>query len=107
MDIIVKDGMYVTTKALYYKNVVVPQGFVFDGVTIKAPFTFLFSNKDLRNGIRASCFHDYMCKNKHMYKRKYATKILCELWEHDGLNKFKVKIVYHCVNIYQLFKCWK
>ena len=55
---------YHTLVSLEYEGIKIPAGFEFDGVTVKAPFTFLFSNKDLRQGIRASCFHDWMCNHK-------------------------------------------
>lgn len=98
---------YRTIKELKYKDIVVPKGFEFDGVTVKAPFTFLFSNKDLRQGIRASCFHDYMCQHKDKYKRKYATDILVEVWQEDGLEDFKAWFVRWSVNLYQWFNGWR
>ena len=85
----------------------VPKGFIFDGVTVKAPFTAIFSNKDLRKGIRASCFHDWMCKHKQDYRRSYATGVLVKLWHENGLGAVKAGIVYICVEAYQLFKNWK
>lgn len=97
---------YRTIKELKYKDIVVPKGFEFDGVTVKAPFTFLFSNKDLRQGIRASCFHDYMCQHKDKYKREYATNILVEIWQEDGLEDFKAWFVRWSVNLYQWFNGW-
>lgn len=98
---------YRTIKELKYKDIVVPKGFEFDGVTVKAPFTFLFSNKDLRQGIRASCFHDYMCQHKDKYKREYATDILVEVWQEDGLEKWKSYLVRLAVNVYQWFNGWQ
>lgn len=98
---------YVTLKKLQYMDIEVPEGFVFDGVTIKAPFTFIFSNKDLRQGVRASCFHDFMCRNKTQYKRKQASLILADLWKQDGLNPFKVWIVFWCVELYQWCRGWR
>lgn len=100
----VKDIHYITLKEMKYKGVIVPKGFEFDGVTVKAPFTFLFSNRDLRRGIKASCFHDYMCKHKENYSRTFATDLLVELWKKNGLNPIKAWIVKESVNIYQLFK---
>ncbi len=98
---------YITLKKITYRNIVVPKGFTFDGVTIPAPFTMLFSNKDLRQGIKASCIHDFMCRNKDKYKRKEATDILIELWLENGLNKFKAQIAKISINIYQYIKGWK
>lgn len=98
---------YITLKELTFRNVNVPKGFVFDGVTVKAPFTMLFSQKNLRNGVRASCFHDFMCMQKNIYKRRKATKILCDIWHQDGLGKIKTFVVYYLVDIYQLLKGWK
>lgn len=97
---------YRTVKELKYKDITVPKGFEFDGVTVKAPFTFLFSNKDIRQGIRASCFHDYMCRHKDKYKREYATDILVEVWQEDGLEDFKAWFVRWSVNLYQWFNGW-
>lgn len=99
---------YVTLKDLEHDSVIVPKGYVFDGVTVKAPFTFIFSNKDLRKGIRASCFHDWICEHRSEYTRKYATDMLVDIWKKDGLNKFKAFIAKISVNVYQFFRGgWK
>ena len=99
---------YVTLNALKYENIEVPSGYVFDGVTVKAPFTFIFSNKDLRQGIRASCFHDWLCLHKKDYSRKYATDVLVDIWKEDGLNSWKAFFVKISVNLYQKFQGgWK
>lgn len=98
---------YITLKCLSYKNLFIPKGFIFDGVTVKAPFTLLFSNKDLRKGILASCFHDYMCRHKDIYKRKDATKVLIDLWIKEGLPKWKSYIVFVCVELYQFCCGWR
>lgn len=98
---------YVTLRDLRHDNIIIPKGFVFDGVTVKAPFTFIFSNKDLRQGIRASCIHDWMCNHKDQFRRNYATRMLVDLWKQDGLKKFKAVIVYVCVELYQICKGWK
>lgn len=37
------NGKYVTLESLKYKDIEVPSGFEFDGVTVMAPFTLLFS----------------------------------------------------------------
>ena len=103
----VKGLKYVTLKELHYDGITLPKGFEFDGVTVKAPFTFLFSNKDLRQGIRASCFHDWMCQHKNEYFRAYATKVLVDIWREDGLEPFKAWFVKVCVNAYQWLKGWK
>lgn len=104
----VKGIHYITLKQMKYDRVIVPKGFEFDGVTVKAPFTLLFSNKDLRRGIKASCFHDYMCKHKDQYSRTYATNILVDLWKKEGLNIIKASIVKISVNAYQKIKGgWK
>ena len=103
---LVENG-YITLREISFRNVIVPKGFVFDGVTVKAPFTLLFSQKNLRNGIRASCFHDYMCKRKTLYKRSYSTKILVKLWKNDGLGSVKAGIVYCLVEMYQYLRGWK
>ncbi|OPZ88209.1 MAG: hypothetical protein BWY74_03216 [Firmicutes bacterium ADurb.Bin419] len=102
----IKDGMYMTLEEVRYKNIVVPKGFVFDGVTVKRLFRFMFSNKDLIKGLKASCIHDYMCRHKKLYGRKTATKYLVDIWVADGLSLFKANIVSFCVNFYQFFKKW-
>lgn len=108
MEFGIKGLNYVTLQELRHDHLIVPKGFEFDGVTVKAPFTFIFSSKDLRKGIRASCFHDYMCRDKSKYYRRYATKVLVEIWEHDGLSPFKGWIVKVFVNAYQAIKGgWK
>lgn len=103
----VKGLKYVTLKELHYDGITVPKGFEFDGVTVMAPFTLLFSNKDLRQGIRASCFHDWMCQHKDEYSREYATKVLVDIWKEDGLESLKAWFVKVCVNAYQWLKGWK
>lgn len=69
LDFAVYGINYVTLRDLEHDSVIVPKGYVFDGVTVKAPFTFIFSNKDLRKGIRASCFHDWLCEHRSQYTR--------------------------------------
>ena len=103
----VKGLKYVTLKELHYDGITLPKGFEFDGVTVKVPFTLLFSNKDLRQGIRASCFHDWMCRHKNEYSHEYATKVLVDIWKEDGLEPFKAWFVKVCVNAYQWLKGWK
>lgn len=98
---------YITFREITFKNVTVPKGFIFDGVTVKTPFTFLFSNKTLRQGIKASCFHDYMCLHKDKYTRKESTDILVEIWKADGLDNFRAFFVKVMVNVYQWLKGWK
>lgn len=99
---------YVTLRDIEHEGIKVPRGYVFDGVTVRAPFTFLFSNKDLRQGIRASCFHDWLCAHKSEYSRTYATNMLVDLWKQDGLNPIKAWIVKISVNFYQWLKGgWK
>ena len=46
---------YHTLVSLEYEGLKIQAGFEFDGVTVKAPFPFLFSNKALRQVIRESC----------------------------------------------------
>ena len=77
------NGKYVTLEGLKYKDIEVPSGFEFDGVTVKAPFTLLFSNKDLRQGIRASCFHDWMCQHKDIRTNIHAN-MLQKFWSMSG-----------------------
>ena len=99
---------YVTRRDIEYDGIKVPQGYVFDGVTVKAPFTVIFNSEDLRRGLRASCFHDWLCEHRSEYKRKYATKVLVDLWRANKLGPIKAKIVSICVNVYQLFRGgWK
>lgn len=99
---------YVTLKDIKYDNIIVPKGYMFDGVTAKAPFTFIFSTKDLRQGIRASCIHDWMCEHRSQYTRKYATDVLVDIWKEDGLNGYKAFIAKISVNVYQFFRGgWK
>ena len=98
---------YHTLVSLEYEGIKIPAGFEFDGVTVKAPFTFLFSNKDLRQGIRASCFHDWMCNHKDRYRRETATDVWVEIWRADGLEAWKAWVGRWSVNLYQWLKGWK
>ena len=106
-DFAVEGINYITLREQTFENITVPKDFVFDGVTVPAPFTLLFSNKVLRQGIKAACFHDYMCQNKNLYTRKLATDILMKIWQENGLNSFKAVIAKAIVNIYQMLKGWK
>lgn len=106
-DFAVCGEKFVTLKELKFAGITVPKGFVFDGVTVKAPFTFLFSNKDLRQGIRASCFHDWLCLHKDEYSREFATDVLVQIWRKDGLEKIKAVFVKWSVNLYQRLRGWK
>lgn len=103
------DGInYITLRRIKYKDITIPKGYIFDGVTVKAPFTMLFSNKDLKQGIYASCIHDWICQHKEDYYRKDATDILVEIWQEWGLEPIKAFIVKISVNIFQFFKGgWK
>ena len=101
------EGKIYLYQPLRYKDIIVPEGFIFDGVSVKAPLSFLFSNKDLIQGIRASCLHDYLCQHKDIYSRKYATNILVDVWVEDGLEKWKAWFVRWSVNLYQWLKGWK
>lgn len=104
---VINGGKYITLEDMEYKDIRVPKGFEFDGVTVSAPFTFIFSNKDLRQGIRASCFHDWMCEHQADYSRRYATQVLVEIWKEDGLEDIKAWFVKYSVNFYQWLKGWK
>lgn len=104
---IVHGDKFATICDLKYLDMIIPKGFLFDGVTIIAPFGFLFSNKDLNQGLEASCFHDFMCLHKDKYSRKQATKVLIDIWRDNGLENFKASIAKFAVNIYQWFKGWK
>ena len=103
------DGInYITLRKIKYKDITIPKGYIFDGVTIKAPLTMLFSNKDLKQGIYASCVHDWICQHKEDYYRKDATDILVKIWQEWGLEPVKAFIVKISVNIFQFFKGgWK
>ena len=103
------DGInYITLRRIKYKDITIPKGYIFDGVTVKAPFTMLFSNKDLKQGIYASCIHDWICQHKEAYYRKDATDILVKIWQEWGLEPVKAFIVKISVNIFQFFKGgWK
>ena len=112
LDFAVTPECYITLRDMSFNGVTVPKGYTFDGITAKAPFTFIFSNNDLRKGIRAACFHDFMCENKNKFSRRQATSILIKLWKEDGLgNKlftsWKPWLVYLFVEIYQIYKGWK
>ena len=99
---------FITLEDLSYDNIFIEKGFEFDGVTVKSPYTIIFSQSDLRKGILASCFHDFMCNNKDKYTRNYATNILVDLWTKNGLSKIKGIIVKISVNLYQILKNrWK
>ena len=91
---------YHTLVSLEYQGIKIPAGFEFDGVTVKAPFTFLFSNKDLRQGIRASCFHDWMCNHKDRYRRETATDDMLEIWRADGQEAWKASFVRRSVFLF-------
>lgn len=107
LDFAVFGNDYVTLKKLQYQDIEIPAGFIFDGVTVKAPFTFIFSNKDLRKGIKASCFHDWLCQHKKQYSRTFSTKILVDLWRKNGLGRIKAGLVFIFVELYQICRGWR
>lgn len=103
---------FVTTENLSFRNIIVPKGFVFDGVSLPWFVMFLFTHNELKRGIRASCFHDWMCENKDKFSRREATKILYDIWKQDGLGRnlitiWKPWVVYVFVEIYQICKGWR
>lgn len=106
VEFMVIDDAYITIKELVYKDIVIPKGYMFDGLTIWIPFTMFFGTQDIRRGIKASCFHDWLCDNRQNYTMTEATKILIELWK--GLSPFQAFLVKISVNIYQFFRSgWK
>ena len=108
LDFAISGINYVTRRNIEYDGIKVPEGYVFDGVTVKAPFTVIFNSTDLRKGLRASCFHDWICLHKSEYSRTYATDVLVDLWKQDGLSPVKCWIVKISVNFYQWLKGgWK
>ncbi|MDD4556206.1 MAG: DUF1353 domain-containing protein [Alphaproteobacteria bacterium] len=104
---------YVTMKDLTFRNVTVPKGFIFDGVSVPWFVTWLFTHNDLKRGIMAAAFHDFMCENKDKFSRREATSILMKLWKQAGLGSrwytaFKPWLVYCFVEAYQMTqKGWK
>ncbi|MFV0626400.1 MAG: DUF1353 domain-containing protein [Alphaproteobacteria bacterium] len=109
LDIAVYDEKhYVTMKNLTFRDVTVPKGFVFDGVSVPWFTTFLFTHNDLKRGIMASAFHDFMCENKDKFSRREATSILMKLWKQSGISSCKAVVIYVCVEAYQMTqKGWK
>ena len=104
VDFGVKDGKFITLREIHHHDVTVKEGYTFDGVTVKVPFRFIFSNRDLLKGVHASCIHDFMCENRRYFDRRIATNYLVNIWRGDGLSDFKAKLVKLFVNIYQYFK---
>ena len=51
VDFGVKDGKFITLKEIRHHDVTVKEGYTFDGVTVKVPFRFIFSNRDLLNAV--------------------------------------------------------
>ena len=103
---------YVTMKDLKFRNVTVPKYFIFDGVSVPWFAMFLFTHNELKRGIMASAFHDFMCENKDKFKRREATSILIKLWKQAGLGShwytsWKPWLVYISVELYQMAKGWK
>lgn len=106
-DIALTKFGYMLNQDVRYKEIFIPKGFIFDGVTLKFPYSFFFSSKDIYKGIRAALVHDYMCKNKNIYNRKRATDILIEMWLEDELPLWKALFIKPAVNLYQFLKGWK
>ena len=107
-----KATKYITLHLWTFRNINVPEGFVFDGVSVPWFATFLFTHNDLKRGIMASAFHDFMWENKDKFKRREATSILIKLWKQAGLGSrwytsWKPWVVYISVELYQMAKGWK
>lgn len=103
---------YVNLEEITFRKISVPKGFVFDGVSIPWFVMWMFSHNDLKRGIKAACFHDFMCEHKDIYQRREATAILLKLWKNAGLGNrwytaWKPWVVYLFVEIYQMMKGWK
>ena len=94
---------FITTRDICFEGVEVPKGFIFDGVTAPFPVSLFFTAHDYRKGIEASCYHDWMCKNKTKYKRKHSTHILIKLWKKNGLASWKQWGTYIFIELFQMF----
>lgn len=103
---------YVSLRKRTFRNVTVPEGFLFDGISIPWFVMFLFTHNELKKGLQAACFHDFMCENKGVYRRREATSVLLKLWKNAGLGNrwymaWKPWVVYCFVEIYQICKGWR
>ena len=103
------EKQYVTLRDLTFGDITVPKGFIFDGISVPWGVMWMFTHNELKRGIRAACFHDFMCEpeNRGRYKRKEATSILLKLWKKAGLGNrwytsWKPYVVYIAVELYQM-----
>lgn len=103
---------YITLVKINRLGVEIPAGFVFDGVSVPWFVMWVFTHNELKEGIEASCVHDWMCAHKDIYRRREATSALIKLWKNAGLGgrwytSWKPWVVYGFVELYQIFQGWK
>jgi len=77
-----KGSIYITTRELKYRDVVVPVGTPTDGLTLKIRFLHLFISKYDPRVIEAVIMHDYLCE-KELYAKadKYFEEMLPDIWQ--------------------------
>lgn len=76
-----------------YRDIVIPVGFVFDGASTPRIFWSIIPPFKLTK--RASCVHDWLCKNARNSKdRRRADKIFAEALREMGMNPVRVFLGY-------------
>lgn len=88
------DGGYELIRDFEYKDIVVPKGFVTNGIDLKTRVLSLFINKYDPITIEAVVVHDYLCELEQYAKADlYFQELLPNIWQKPFM-LFLVKI-YH------------
>lgn len=85
---------YVLLEAVRYKKIVVPAGYVFDGLTKGF-------NKYLPRGLRGAAVHDFNC-DKKIVSRRRGDKYAKEIWKEDGCSKWQIRSWYTGIRFYAM-----
>ena len=96
------DGREQLLRSFTAHGVTVPSGFVFDGAS--APRIFWSIIPPFKRTKKASCIHDYLCRNaKSKEDRKRADEIFYRMLQESGISETRCKIGYLGVRIGAFF----
>jgi hypothetical protein len=92
------DGYKEVIEEYKYKDIIIPEGFMFDGASIPKYLRWRFDPFDPR-WIRAACIHDRLYYT-HEKPRKICDKILREVMLEDGSPKRTAWEFYYRVRLF-------
>lgn len=83
-----------------YTGIIVPVGFITDGVSVPRPFTIFFSPTG--EAFKASIVHDYIIVTQDNWD--LANILMREELERSGLTSFRKNVLYYTVKLWARFK---